>query len=104
MGCLHQRDQQRCPDRPDPRDLAQQFPRLVLLALNQHIPPHFLAQGPQGIEWRVVVSGAPGGAGFVVLAKPFRAVAWCVDLSAATGDGPTSIQRLEPGSAEGSDD
>jgi len=66
-----QRNQHSRPDRTDPRNLAQQFPRFVLLAFHQQIPPHLLAQEPQDIQLLVVVFGSSPDAGFTDLAEPF---------------------------------
>src|SRR5262252_7892676 len=75
---LHHRDQNGCPDRTDPRNLAQQFPRLVLPALSQEIFPHLLAQEMHDIELLVVVFGASPDADFADLAEPFRAITLCM--------------------------
>src|SRR5215469_6232501 len=92
---LHHRDQNGCPDRTDPRNLAQQFPRLVLPALSQEIFPHLLAQEMHDIELLVVVFRAPPDAGFPDLAEPFRTVTWGIHFRADTRNAPTAIQRLE---------
>ena len=95
MRCLHQGDQQRRPDRTDPRNLAEQFPRLVFLAFHPQIPPHLLAQEPQHIQLLVVVFSAPPYAGFPDLVQPCRPVRWCIHFLAGTRNTPTAIQRLE---------
>src|SRR5260370_35208078 len=45
VRCLNQRNQQRCPNRTNRRNLAQQFPRAMISTLRQKISPHVLAQG-----------------------------------------------------------
>jgi len=62
------------------RNVARQFPRLVLPALGLEIFPHLLAQEPQDIELLVVVVGASPDVGFADLTKPFRTVTWCNDV------------------------
>src|SRR5271154_6911407 len=46
MWCLNQSNQQSRPDRPDERNLPQQFPHIVLLGLGEQLPPYLLAQSP----------------------------------------------------------
>jgi hypothetical protein len=58
--------------RTDPRNLAQQFPGLVLFGFLQQIPTDFLAQGAQDIQLLIVVFGASPHAGFANLGEPFR--------------------------------
>src|ERR1700676_1170070 len=81
VRCLDQRDQQRCSDRTDPRNLAKQFPRLVLLTFHHQTPSYLLAQGPQSIQLLVVVFGASPHTSFADLAEPFRTVTWCAYTS-----------------------
>src|ERR1700731_799090 len=92
---LDQRDQQGRSDRTDPRNLAEQFPRFVLLAFHQQIPPYLLAQGPQGIQLLVVVFGASSHTSFGDLVEPFRTVTCCIHFAAGTWNAPTAIQSLE---------
>src|SRR5258708_12969223 len=96
VRCLDQRDQQRRSDRTDPRNLAKQFPRLVLLTFHHQIPSYLLAQGPQSIQLLVVVFGASPHTSFADLAEPFRTVTWCIHFVAGTRNAPTAIQRFEP--------
>src|ERR1700730_546594 len=93
---LNQRDQLSRPNRADAGDLAQQFRRGMFPALGQQISPHFFAQRLQCIKLLVEVLGATAHAGFRDLAQPFRTVVQSVDLCTSTGNGPASIQRLDP--------
>jgi hypothetical protein len=71
MRCLQNRHDERRADRSNSWNLAKQPPSLVLLAFQQQIPPHLLAQGAQGIQLLVVMFGTSPDAGFADLAEPF---------------------------------
>src|SRR6266849_9876458 len=96
MRRLHHGHQYGGANRTDPRNLAKQFPRLVLLTFHHQIPSYLLAQGPQSIQLLVVVFGASPHTSFADLAEPFRTVTWCIHFVAGTRNAPTAIQRFEP--------
>jgi hypothetical protein len=93
---LHHRDHDGGPDRTDPWNQAQQFPRLVLLGFQQQISACFLAQGAQGIQLLAVLFGAPPRARFADLREPGRTVPWGIHFFAGTRNAPTAIQDLQP--------
>ena len=97
MRCLYDADQHRRPDRTHRRNLAEQLPRRVFLALSQQLAPHLLAQRPQRIELLVVKLRAAVHPGFADLRQPLRPVARCIDLLAGARDGPTAVHRFHPG-------
>jgi hypothetical protein len=94
MRCLDQSDQQSRPDRADERNLAQQFPGVVLLRFREQCAPHFLAQCPQRIELLVVELRPAAHAGFLDLAQPLCSIAFCVNLFSSAGNSPTAVDRL----------
>src|SRR5271163_2432296 len=51
---LQNAQQYGCSDRTDRGNLAEQFPRLVFLALRQQLPPHLLTHRSQCIQLLVV--------------------------------------------------
>src|SRR5258707_15790507 len=77
-------------------DLAEQFPRLVFLALREQLPPHLLTHRPQRIELLVVKLGPPAHSRFADLPEPLGPMARCIDLLAGTRNGPTAIDRFHP--------
>src|SRR6266404_8261904 len=96
MRSLQNAKQYRGPDRADRGDLAEPFPGLVFLAFRQQIPPHLLTHRPQRIELLVIKLGPPAHTRFTDLPEPLDTMARCIDLLAATRNGPTAIDGLHP--------
>src|SRR6266404_8634187 len=96
MRSLQDAKQHGGPNRTDRGDLAEQFPRLVFLALREQISPHLLAQTSQRIELLVVKLRPPAHSRFVDFREPLGTMARCIDLLAGTRDGPTAIDGLHP--------
>src|SRR6267154_4206071 len=88
MRSLQDAKQHGGPDRTDRGDLAEQFPRLVFLALRQQLPPHFLTHRSQRIELLVIKLGPPAHSRFTDLPKPLDTMARCIHLLAGTRNGP----------------
>src|SRR5258705_11718927 len=84
MRSLQDAKQHGGPDRTDRGDLAEQFPRLVFLALRQQLPPHLLTHRPQRIELLVVKLGPPAHSRLSDLPEPRGSMARCIDLLAGT--------------------
>src|SRR6202034_2151958 len=68
----------------------------MFLALCQQLPPHLLTHRPQRIQLLVVKLRPPAYSRFRDLPQPFGAMAWRIDLLAATRNGPTAINGLHP--------
>jgi hypothetical protein len=79
---LQNRNQLRCANRTDRRNLAQQFRRLVLGALGQQFAAHLLPQRSERIELLVVNLRAAANTRFAELAQPLGTTARRIDLLA----------------------
>src|SRR5262249_17566024 len=97
MWGLQNPQQHRRPDGTDRRNMAEPFPGLLFLALDEQIPPYSLAQHSQGIQLLVIKFSSSAYSGLVDLGNPLGTMALRVHLLAGARNGPTAINGFHPG-------
>ena len=96
MGCLQQDHQQGGANRSDRRNLAKQFDRRMLLTFPQQLASCCLAQGFETIQLLIQMLGSHPHPWLHQLGQPLGTMTAAIDARASTGNGPTSVHRLNP--------
>src|SRR5207344_480177 len=94
MGCLQYGHQQGGANRTDRRNLAKQFHCRMFATFPQQLASCCLAHGLQTIQLLVQMLCSNPHPWFHQLGQPLGTMTAAIDACARTGNGPTSVHRL----------